>query len=145
MPKEVFEAWIEPHLGANGFPLTAPTWNKFFCNLPIRYWAALEWDLQQVEPRQDIFDRQTILRIGWIIGNAAFGLNTPTADIENTRKRFWAAAAFVRRNRRLPGLPIVGDLFSTKIRIVDGHHRLAALFHIGVPAGVNMAVWVGSI
>jgi hypothetical protein len=144
MPKEVFQAWIEPNLEPYGLPLDKPIWNNFFCCLPIRYWARLMWELRSIEPSENAFDGESLLRFNWIISNVTLGYQTPTADVEKTSERFWAAATFIQQNGVLPGPPIIGDRWPERLRLVDGHHRLAALFHTGIEIE-SIPVWVGSV
>lgn len=151
MPPEVFDAWILPQIVDWGWPfrtlndsVLGTKWDSYFCDLPFKYWAALGWYLRYIKPSQKFLHAETIARIHEV-GGAAFGYKTKTAHLENTRERFWASATFIQDHGDFPPPPIIGDLFQNKLRIIDGHHRLAALFHVGMPDEFRTEAWLGSI
>jgi hypothetical protein len=149
MPVEVFDLWIRPHIPDYGWPFspTKPSvlgtrWYKFFTRQPISYWATLYWRLDKIKIGQNSLAGDTWLRIQWVIGAVVFGQNTPTAQLEDTSKRFWACAALIKNHGDLP--PIIGVATNAGFSVVDGHHRLAALVHLGMADGHPISAWIGS-
>lgn len=144
MPQAVFDAWIQPEIDAVGWPFPSWTdnWAAFFCDLPLSYWAALEWTLYDAPISQQILHNDTLIRIDRVRITAT--THARLTNVQNSSERFWASTKFIRQHRQLPGSPLIADSFQNRLRVVDGHHRLAALFHIGVPIGFETPAWLGS-
>ncbi len=149
MPQEVFDLWIAPQLEAYGWAFTSDecslkgtSWQDFFASRSLREWAVLEWRLVQVRLSRQIFHPDTSWRIDGIIGHCVYGLNTDMANLDDTKERFRRCADFIRENGRLPA-PVIGVPDFRGLELVDGHHRIAALFYVGIPTGFQIPVWVG--
>src|ERR1039457_234637 len=145
MPQAVFDAWIQPEIDAVGWPLPSwpDSWQRFFCDLPLSYWVALEWKLSSISISQQFLHSDTMIRIRRVGVTAT--THTRLTNVENSSERFWASTVFIREHAQLPGPPLIIDSFENRFRVVDGHHRLAALFHVGVPVGFTTPAWIGSI
>jgi len=152
MPQEVFDLWIQPCLEDYGWPfqsadapLAGTQWEAFFAGRTLRQWAQFAWQLVRVEPHplRGVFHPDTVWRVQGIILHCVYALKTDMADIQDTRDRFAACAAFIAATGRLPA-PLVGvhDEHPHGLELVDGHHRLAALLHVGVPQGFRIPVWL---
>ena len=133
MPPEVFDLWIVPLIDASGWPFSSVNdsvigteWDRFLIGRPLSFWATVEWRLLSLPMTESVYHPETALRVRWIVGNCALGEQTPTADLQDTKKRFRTAASFIQVNGQLPS-PIVGITTREGFEIVDGHHRLAAL------------------
>lgn len=151
MPQEVFDLWIAPHITDYGWPFTSADmpvtgtkWRDFFAHRPLRQWAQFAWHHIHIPARLDIFHPDTVWRVHGIIGHCRDSLQTAMANIEGTRDRYRACASFIVSTGRFPA-PLVGvyDEHSFGFELVDGHHRLAALFGGGVPTGFQMPIWLG--
>jgi hypothetical protein len=148
MPSEVFDLWICPGIDAYGWPfssvndsITGTKWDRFFIGRTLSFWATIEWRLLSLPMNQSVYHPETLTRVQWIVNNCAFGQQTPTADVQNTRERFWAAATFIRINGKLPS-PVVGITTKEGFEIVDGNHRLAALVFLGLPITFSFPAWI---
>jgi hypothetical protein len=149
MPQEVFDLWIAPHLEDYGWPflsagssIAGSNWENFFAHRPLRKWADLSWQIIQIDPSQNIFHSDTMWRVKGIIGHCVNGFQTDMANIQNSQQRFRACASWITIHRSLPA-PLIGiyDEHAFGFELVDGHHRLAALFHIGFPRGFKIPAW----
>jgi hypothetical protein len=152
MPSAVFDAWIRPFIEDRGWSfrslddsLSNTRWSAFFCDLPLRYWARLSWELRDVpiDKNFSILDSFTLTCIQRVIDHATDPLGCSVRISNDTPQRFFGAASYIKTNGHLPGPPLVGDMIP-KLRIVEGHHRLAALSFVGVPPNFATKVWIGS-
>jgi hypothetical protein len=148
MPAEVFDLWIRPHISAYGWPFTAQNlrlegtkWSAFFTGYSLQQWTAFDWYLTTVRLVPGLFHEETMQRIEWVVGACAFDYKTPTAKLENTKERFRACTAFIEQHGKFPQ-PVVGLSSALGLEIVDGHHRLAALFFLGKHERFDMPIWL---
>ena len=137
MPQEVFDLWIKPGVEIYGWsflstpePLVGTRWQRLCAGSSLRDWVTLDWNLTSLPLMESIFHPQTVARAEAIIGHCVRGEQTVTANLHNTKERFWACASFIEINRRVPQPLIAVDL-PAGFEIVDGNHRLAALVHLG--------------
>jgi len=151
MPPAVFDLWIVPGIESHGWQFTSvfqsvngTEWDGFFADRPLAWWASADWELSQYQLRRELLRFESKRRIDWIIDNNTKGIETPTANLRNTKERFRALEDFIRANGVLPN-PAVGFWFGSQIYVVDGHHRLAALFHVGFKQDFMLAVWIASL
>jgi ParB-like nuclease domain len=148
MPPEVFDLWIVPGIDSHGWPFSSvndsvigTAWDSFFIGRPLSFWANVEWRLLSLPMNESVYHPETALRVRWIFGNCALGEQTPTANLQDTKKRFWTAASFIQVNGKLPS-PIVGITTKEGFEIVDGHHRLAALVFLRFPNTFSLPAWI---
>lgn len=147
MPSEVFDLWIKPGVESYGWGVSNigqrldSDWQGFFSDQSLTFWTTANWQLCNMVFQPDMFASDSWQRVAWIVDNAAKGLETPTANIHNTKQRFWACASTIAKNRFLPK-PLVGYLAPVKVHIVDGHHRLAAAVHLGVTHSSKLPIWI---
>ncbi len=66
---------------------------------------------------------------------------TAAANLKRTNERFRAGAAFIRSSGKLPA-PVVGVLSNRGLLILDGYHRLAALFYLDKAEGFDLPIWL---
>jgi hypothetical protein len=149
MPLEVFQIWIVPAVKRYGWEgvsideLLQEEWQGFFAGYPISFWKSANWQLCSTPFDINLFAPLSIQRAIWIVDYATKGLKTPCADIHDTAERFWACAAFIEDNRKLP-CPLIGCLTpdSSQIDLVDGHHRLAAAMCLGTTETSKLPIWI---
>jgi hypothetical protein len=149
MPKAVFDAWIRPCIADYGWPFSYSNlliqderWQKFFDDKSLSYWRSLYWSFSSLKISNNVLDSTTRLRIGWVIGANVRGLKTPTTNLKDTSERFRACTEFIKKNGSLPSA-IIGVPTPRGFRVVDGHHRLAALFHLKMAEGKEVPAWMG--
>jgi len=152
MPDELFDKWLAPIIEAQGWPfisisddLQASEWkNNLSINHTLKQWSECEWELTHIELYSANFKHSTLQTVFDIITFAVKGIPTSTAHIERTKERFRACTSFYREHNTVPW-PIVIYEFSHSIRVVDGFHRLAAIFHVGFPHELKIPVWLAKL
>jgi hypothetical protein len=148
MPDAVFDAWIAPEIPHYGWPFTknqkspqGTRWKDFFGGYELDFWGSCEWGLKNLELTPFTFDPDSVDRAQWIVDFVTKGIQTRTANLVNTKQRFWACASYLREHRRIP-LPVIGLLGASSIHLFDGHHRLASLIHLGAAGGSFIPAWI---
>jgi len=148
MPDEVFDNWLAPIINDHGWPFTSinddlfsSDWifkigNKF----SLKQWFECEWELTDIPLDNANFKHYTLKIISEIIVNAVNGIPTETTDLIGGDERFRACASFYREYGKIPW-PIVIYKFSNFVRVLDGFHRLAAIFHVGYPHDFKVPAW----
>jgi hypothetical protein len=148
MPADVFDQWIAPLIPVYGWPFSSidcstenTKWCRFFAGRSLAQWAQFDFRLEELAYGVLKFEETTQWRIEGIIDHCTLGLPSKQANIHDTVNRFAACANFIRRHGCLPraiiGIPHMGSL-----EIIDGHHRLAALIYVGVPAEFKISIWI---
>ena len=152
MPDELFNKWLLPFIEAQGWPfnsisddLQASDWkNNLGINHTLKQWSECEWELISIPLILTNFKLHTLQTIFDIITFSVKGIPTSTANLERTQERFWACASFYREHNTVPW-PIVIYEFDEFIRVVDGFHRLAAIFHIGFSPEFKIPAWLAKL
>ena len=133
MPDEVFIEWINPLIKVKGWPfksidddLQKTDW-KYLLGIrsTLRKWFNSKWHLLNLFYPSIKLSASSGAVVKDIISHCAFGLNTETANVENTKCRFEACASFVRANGYIPS-PLVLTERGGGYSIMDGNHRFAA-------------------
>jgi ParB/Sulfiredoxin domain len=147
MPSEVFDLWIMPGIKCYGWQFTSASqsveatgWKGFFGSQPLSFWANARWKRVSMPASKHTFHPETQARIIAIIGTAQ-GFQTVMANLRNSKKRFWACAAFIQKHGTIP-FPVVATPTKEGFDLVDGHHRLAAFVHLGLAESVPVPVWL---
>ena len=147
MPAEVFDMWMLPAIESLGWKFTvvpdsvaATNWDGFFGSRPPTFWAKANWRFLEFPLHAHLLNSADQARIGWIIEFAVQGKQTKAANLKNCKERFWAFAAYIKEHGKLP-LPIIATISRGVIEIVDGFHRLAALFFLERAAGFRLPIW----
>jgi hypothetical protein len=96
----------------------------------------------QFEP--GIFERGTFWRMKEIIQHCAFGIQSATSNIENSRERFLKCVDYIKQHQKIP-LPVIATIDPLEgIDIVDGHHRMAAALYLNVPRNFWFQIWLAT-
>lgn len=148
MPPDVLNLWLGPGVDNYGWPfqsvldsITDSEWSGFLLGRSLSFWSQVEWRLLALTVNPAIFHPDTISRFDWIIDNCAFGEETPTANLQNTKQRFWAATSFIRANQAMPQ-PLVALFNGCDFTILDGNHRLAAAVFLRLDKNFSFPAWV---
>src|SRR5437879_377450 len=95
MPQEVFDSWILPEIQYSGWPfrssrdsIHASGWSAYLCDMSLDYWTALNWELYSVVVSQNLFHRDTLIRIHRVGVTAT--TQTRLTNVQNSSERFWA-------------------------------------------------------
>lgn len=150
MPDDIFDQWIASSIPLMGWTFTSvydsisgTKWESFFLHKPLTFWSIVKWKLAKIPVNYSRFNIESSNRIKWVLSYCAFDNMTPTANLHNTKERFWACTRYIKENKKLPK-PIVGISKSNEIIIVDGHHRLAALHYLQIDSG-EIPIYIGFI
>jgi hypothetical protein len=151
MPEEVFNMWLAPFVEKIGWPfsdltsdLSGTRWEILLGHIPLSDWYQSLWlryDVDWDRIKLNFFTKVTITAV---LQHCANGRATGTETIENTKERFWSCVQFIEVHQEIPK-PIIALLRNNEIEVVDGNHRIAALLHVGIPAGYRIPMWVPSI
>lgn len=149
MPKEIFDPWIDAKFQLAGWTYPASDsdligWSRRHCGFTLRELADFRWTHGIYALKQlhylSIIEAQQLMQF------SLTGQPARLAEIHNTQKRFSAATDFIRENRRIP-VSLAGIGKDGAIEILDGFHRLAALFHVTnqkVQVPDEIPIWVAS-
>ena len=152
MPSEVFDSWIAPLISGKGWPfksieddLQSTSW-RFVLGLDhtLKQWHECEWELITINLAEAKFTNGSMDMFKAIIGNAAYGVPTETADIENTVNRFRACTAYIQKHGNIP-LPIIVTNINGGYFVMDGNHRMAAVAHHNPPSNLGIPAWLANI
>src|SRR5262249_39784519 len=102
----------------------------------------LDWVLSSLRLTELVFHPQTVHRAEAIIGHCVRNEPTVTANLHNSKQRFWACASFIQAHGNVPK-PLVAVSLPFGFEVVDGNHRLAALIHLGFPSSFHIQAWLG--
>jgi hypothetical protein len=148
MPQEVFDLWLTHGIDAYGWPFqslldstSGTEWADFLLGRSLLFWSEVKWRLLTLVLKPSIFHPFTVNRVNWIIGNCALGEDTPTANLKNTKQRFWAATSFIRENKTMPR-NLVALHEGCDFTVLDGNHRLAAAVFLGLDNNFSFPAWV---
>ena len=155
MPQEVFDLWIAPYIPSKGWPFVTGAeeipsiWKAFFRFKPLIYWRSLHWKLEVAEFSVVRIDHQSQLLARRVLDSAvsiANGTPTKSTEFNASYDRFNTHAMICIQKRRFQ-LPVICHVVGNCWDMVDGHHRLAALYYtIKVkPGNFIFDAWVGHV
>jgi len=151
MPDEVFYDWLDPIIKVKGWPFKSIDDDLLITNYlyilgldhSLRDWATCEWELRDIFIPSERFDQISMRTIYSIIGNCIHGQVTMTTNVENTNERFRTCTAFFKKHGNIPSPVVLSDT-GNGLRIWDGNHRLAAVFHANPPIDIEIKAWVAT-
>lgn len=148
MPDEVFEMWLEPIAEHYGWPfkngndrIEETKWFNVFGGFSLNTWVTAIWKREEINLTTTPLNYVTRIRISSIINRCVEGLPTLTAGVADSEERFRACAEFIMVNGNIPK-PIIVLFRNGEAEIIDGNHRIAALFHVGPPNGYVVPAWI---
>lgn len=152
MPSEVFEQFIQPQLQFDIESLTvletfvtAPGWAKYFRNKPLKFWASLTWTKLSIPYRDVHINPETInlaCQLAKEFRESCPSQTAERANIQDSKARFDACASFIKSMGKFPK-PLVCLDVGSHFDLLDGYHRLAALFSTNDYENFPVDVWVG--
>jgi hypothetical protein len=147
MPAEVREIWLDSIAVGYGWPFESiedstrdTRWYDVLLGYSLKAWHSVTWEFRELDFASEILSPGSRLSIA-SLKQEQQGLSTIFANVAGTKERFRACADFIRANGRIPG-PLVIRYGPHGIDIIDGNHRIAALFDVGIPAGCLVPAWV---
>ena len=149
MPAEVFDAWLAPLIVSDGWPFITEfcppsgLWSQYLDGHSIQSIQRLGWQRQQLPACFTLFRPSARDIIKWIIAQHVHGHATPVARIKEGKgvESFFRSWQFVERTGGLH-TPVVLIQQPDGYQIMDGNHRVAALFSVrNLPATLD--AWIG--
>lgn len=149
MPDEVFDSWLAPFIDQIGWPfetldadLSSSRWKYLLGLVPLPVWHGCTWSLETINIAAVQINPSSEWAYRSIIDHCTTGsLTTITANLQDTQERFRACTEYVRAHGTIP-VPIIAIARNNMLEVMDGNHRLAALFHVGVSDPCWITAWM---
>jgi hypothetical protein len=152
MPDEVFSLYIEPLIQLYGWPyrsIDSPgtkRWTQAFDHQGIKTISQLSWKRHEVPFPLALFHPDAHQVIALLINQHIRGIPTATANVVNTKQKFFHARDYIARTGRMPKpVILMRDLFGGALRILDGNHRLAAMSSVPNANDLVIDCWIGTL
>jgi hypothetical protein len=153
MPEDVFDQWIGSQIEINGWPfaniedsIPSPEWKVFLRGKSLTYWASSKWCQTTFSFSALRLEAAATRNADIVVNYGKTYLNTgslPTTQVTCSTQRLLRAAAFIRKNGRLPR-PIVCFGSDKPWMLLDGTHRLAAMQALSVGESFIVDLWLGA-
>jgi hypothetical protein len=153
MPDEVFDLWLRPEIERNGWPFSGeetvvadPAWAKYLRNHSPAFWRGVVWNrvLQNIEwiPIEQRAKNVANQLAGFTRQFSETGFAPPTL-VPNSVEKVIALAAVTNTSGKIPK-PLIFLIQGGEWWLMDGHHRLAALFTLENYENFQIDAWVGT-
>jgi hypothetical protein len=151
MPDQVFDVWLYPLLYFYRIEVPSDTerafhdvaWKPKFAGKTFYEWSRFQWSRHSLNCDLSLLHPESVQRAQWIAEHVCRGADTPTANVKDTKQRFWACAAHIEQNRSTY-TPVIGVTSAFGLHLIDGYHRLAAIIYHGPLEGLTLEAWVGN-
>jgi hypothetical protein len=153
MPDELFDMWIKPEIASRGWPfrgdetiVSDPAWAKYLRNHGPHFWRAVRWNrVSQSFVGIPIEKRAKDLtnKLACFAREFAETGFTPPGLIKGSLPKILALADVTNANGEIPK-PLVCLVQGDEWWLMDGHHRLAALFLLGTEETTPFDCWLGT-
>lgn len=148
MPEEVFQIWIAPLIKTGGWPflsVASRSSGKWFNNLgghSLQVVSKLDWHLQNLPGSLAGFSPDIPKRISLLAQQYSTGIQKFDRVVINGPARYRRALQYVVTHGNIPK-PIVVIKGVRGMCILDGNHRMAAMFSAGKLPRTSFPAWVG--
>lgn len=153
MPDDLFDMWLKPEIESNGWPFSGnetvmpnSTWAKYLRNHLPSFWRGVRWHRVSqtlvgvaMEKRAENIAHQLAC---FARKFSETGL-TPPALIKGSLPKILALAAITNTDGQLPKPLVCLVQNSGEWWLMDGHHRLAALYMLG-RQDIPFDCWLGT-
>ena len=153
MPDELFQMWIEPEIESHGWPfhgdeitVTDPSWSKYLRDLGPQFWSQVHWKRVNAAFVEGQIEERAIKVASLLAEVGRRFLETGVAEqtlVKDSPQKVAAIAAAIEANGKLPN-PLVFLERSDGWWLMDGHHRLGALFMLGKQRTIPLDCWLGA-
>ena len=134
-PEEILVDWLCPRAQECGWPpalqldgLPDDRWRALFRHKPISYWRELSWTKHDLQLSPYALNESSMKNISGIFEAAVLRFNNIYSDqISDLLPRFQSIVEYITDEGFLPRPPILLNI-NGQFDVVDGNHRLAALF-----------------
>jgi hypothetical protein len=151
MPDEPFNILIAGLLGTDPWPFSFITestrgtnWHYHLGGLTLYQFSQLRWNLSMLFVNENILhpdSNNDILRL--ILDHVLDQETAVRRNITNSKERFLWHKAYIERTGTLSA-PIVMIRTGNSFRVLDGSHRMAALYSLRLHHSVAVDAWIGS-
>lgn len=153
MPDELFNMWIRPHIEFSGWPfrgdetvVSDPAWAKYLRNHPPSFWRGVQWRFTS-QAFIGVVIEQRAINVAYQLSE--FGrqfIETGTAvrtPVKDSPKKVAAIATVLEKEMKFPK-PLVCLVQGNEWWLMDGHHRLAAMFMQKEIEHFPFDAWIGT-
>jgi hypothetical protein len=163
-PNEIIQSWLSTYLQSEGWPpkigidgIPTDRWRYLLARRSLHYWRQIDWRLENRTLHESELDAKSLGTVQSLIAAYIHGeTNIYSAEIGDGQQRFAQLARFTLANGSMPVPPVLIEE-PTGLTIMDGNHRITALFVCrqlsiydpekvranGVFPQSDHAVWVG--
>ena len=151
MPQDVFDLWLRPFIEEDGWPFSSinddtkgTVWLQYFWGESIGMVSQLSWERKRLPLSTSLFTPVSMMMIDEIIKAHMCGADIPIAKIKNgkARESFLRSRKFIECAGRVHTPVVVrGELGD--FEILDGNHRIAAAFSLGLDESFFLDTWIG--
>ncbi len=153
MPEALFRLWIAPEVQRRGWPfqgdennVSDPAWSRYLRERGPAFWRTVHWTRIQPYVHDCPIEERALLIARWLAGVgrtfARSGIAEPTL-VRNSPQKVAALAAAIRDQGRMPA-PLVFLARKDEWWLLDGQHRLAALFMLDKQQDIRLDSWLGT-
>ena len=153
MPDQLFDMWIRPEIERRGWPFSGnekivadDAWAKYLRNLGPHFWSQVRWNrVNQTLVGIPIEKRALNLANALAEVGRKFvetGIAEPTL-VKDSPQKVAALASVMKSSRNFPK-PLVCLVQGNEWWLMDGHHRLAAMFMQKEINNFPFEAWLGT-
>ena len=152
MPPELFNSYMVPFIDDCGWPfhglfdLTHNTpWYQLFHGLSLYKFSNLQWNLSPIVLHENILHPNSYTDIKLLIADHVFDMETPIRrTVVDSKKRFLWHMEYIKRTRKLCTPIVIMRTESSNFIILDGVHRMSALYALQLHQTVAVDAWTGT-
>jgi hypothetical protein len=150
MPEEVFNLWLAPLIASDGWAFTSifsstygTIWYRYFEGQSIEFFHNLFWHRKNIPCSFRSFHPSSRYVIELLINTHLKNIPTIAAQVKGGKGKeiFFGLRQFIKRTGRLPA-PVILVWQSGGYHIMDGNHRISALFSLGIQ-DLLIDAWIG--
>lgn len=150
MPEEVFNLYFRPLIDDKGWPFSSISdsaintiWDQYFDHMTLCQINDFRWHRDRLLINENILYPASNSLINMIILDNVFDYDTPIRrQVSDSKIKFWGLIEYIKRTGVFPA-PVVLVRTDGLFRILDGNHRIAALFALGLNNDFPCDAWIG--
>lgn len=143
MPTPLFDMFIAPLIDDTPNVFFGSRWFYHFGGLSLYQFSQLRWNISTLLINENILHPDSNSDIQLLITDHVKNIETSIRrNVVNSKARFLGLVEYIKRTGCLPA-PIVLIRTGYTFRILDGSHRMAALFTLSLNETVPVKAWIG--
>jgi hypothetical protein len=150
MPDEVFKLFIAEMFIDTPWPfsnidqsLIGTKWYYYFGGLSLRQFSNLRWKIYNFMLDKNILHPDSYGDAARLIKEHVLGIETPIRNVRKTKERFFGLVKYIERTKKFPAPIITIRTEFNNLRVLDGSHRLAALYALELDDKIPIDAWIG--